>query len=488
MEAEMKDKAGTRNEQLRSRTLQALVVATATTLGVNLCAALVEAEVPLPPELERQATTLDGTGRGAVMRKYLKLAQLAKDPRIQAAYAKMQAAQAPAAIAPVPRTGDAGSAPVAPSTAGTVQSPDAAAALSTCATNLTTAATTTGDGKDTSGKSICASCTGPSTLCLNASNGKQFCPGPPLRAVSAGQTLTINVFGVKDVDQPGQVSVTVTTFAPSDGLTDGQQDAGPDASADASANPSPAPSASAPPSGSDADAMAQIPQLDAACKQVAVAPKVAFIQVVSKSVQVPTDNSIKYLTVTTTNQRDDVGSGSVQVAVNHGFYYLEAGFLISFIPGGSRKVNTSPLPGTGGQKTITVANDLEVTPAIVLNAFPWGRRRALFSPFEVPDRTRSLGDLIGIQGGVGLNFSQAPTFLFGAVIEPVSGLSFNGGLVLLQGQFVPPNYAANMLLPQGETLTPDTRYMPRGYFGVTATTDVVNLLTTALGATPHLSL
>jgi hypothetical protein len=554
MEAERRDEAGAPlrdARQRRARGLPALVVA-GSALGVSLCAAFVEAQGPLPAEIEKKAAALDHTGRGALMRHYLKLADLARKPRAQAEYAKMLGAQpgagghaAPnaevsaksAALTSEPppkasakgKPGPAGAADKsalaaaavdagsAPGAAAPASGADAAASLRACASNLLTAAATAGDGKDPYDKNICASCTGHSTLCLSASTGQPFCPGRFPTSVDAGQTLTINVFGQKDLDQVGQVSVTITTFSPNDGLTNDTQNADTGAPSSSDAGPGQgATDAGAPPSGSNGDAGAtapgsdggdaapggsdggapppplspdeedQLKQLAALCPKLDQAPKVAYVQVVSKSVQVPTDARVKALTITTTNQRDDVGSGSVEVKVNHGYYYLEAGVLVSFIPGGSRKIVTSPLPGAGGQKTITVAEDLQVTPAVVLNAFPGGRRRALYSPFEVLAPRTAL-DLFGLQGGIGLNFSQAPTFFFGGVVEPVTGLSLNGGVALVQAQFVPANYAANMLLPQGETLTPDTRYRVRGYFGITATTDVVNLVSNALTGAPHLT-
>jgi hypothetical protein len=113
----------------------------------------------------------------------------------------------------------------------------------------------------------------------------------------------------------------------------------------------------------------------------------------------------------------------------------------------------------------------------VLNVFPGGRRNGHIWAFDSPVWP---GDVIGLQIGVDLNLKSAlDNLYFGAVLEPIAGLSLNGGLALVKGQFVPAGYAANMLIPTNETFTPDSRYLPACYVGLTLSNEIFSTIVNA---------
>jgi hypothetical protein len=144
-------------------------------------------------------------------------------------------------------------------------------------------------------------------------------------------------------------------------------------------------------------------------------------------------------------------------------------------------VAATTVPGTGGEKRPTVNSDTAVTPALALNVFPWGRRNGCVS-VGCGDEFRA-GDLFGFQFAVDLDLKHAfDRFYGGLVLEPVSGFSLSLGVAAVKGEFVPQNYAAGMVVPSGETFTPDTKYTPRPYFGLTLTNEVLTTITGAARA------
>jgi hypothetical protein len=171
---------------------------------------------------------------------------------------------------------------------------------------------------------------------------------------------------------------------------------------------------------------------------------------------------------------------SYAVSVNHGQYYIEFGALFPIVVGGSRRIVQTPIPGTGGERRLTVDQDWSVNPAIVLNVFPGGRRRGVISSFQDCRPGTTLGDLLGLQAGVDLDLGKPFDRIFlGGVIEPVAGLSFNAGMALVQQEYLPTGYAESMILPTSESFTPTLRYTPRFYFGATLTIDIINSASTA---------
>lgn len=165
------------------------------------------------------------------------------------------------------------------------------------------------------------------------------------------------------------------------------------------------------------------------------------------------------------------------IPISHGEYYLEFGALFPIVILGSRKVEQINLPGSGGQRRLTIAEDSSVNPAIVLNVFPGGRRRGNISSCR---HHCEVGDFFGFQAGVDLDLGKPFDRIFlGGVFEPISGLSLNGGIAIVQQEYLPSGHVANMILSASESFSPAHMYTPRFYFGATLTLDIINAASTA---------
>lgn len=214
------------------------------------------------------------------------------------------------------------------------------------------------------------------------------------------------------------------------------------------------------------------------------AEAVLYVDLLAEGAIVTDDEAAESVTITLQGaKRQDY-----VIPINHGKYYIEVGVLLPFVYNGSRKVTGAPIPGTGGDQTLTVKETWQITPALVLNVFPGGRSRGKITSFEIGNVCRSLANLLGIQAGIDLDLSRPfDRFYVGGVFAPVTGLSLNAGLALLEGEFIPKNYRNGLLLPQGESFTPDIKFMPRFYFGLTATLDLLTTLSRGFTAAKGVS-
>jgi hypothetical protein len=205
----------------------------------------------------------------------------------------------------------------------------------------------------------------------------------------------------------------------------------------------------------------------------------SFVKLVEKSITVSTNANVQSVTIAYTwtpnaaspllpVQRDYV------ITVDQGKYFLEIGLLLPLVINGTRTVTPSLVPGTGGDRRIRITEDSVVTPALALNFFPAGRRNGRVTAFE-PCRA---GDLLGMQIAVDINLKEPFERIYGGfVFEPITGFSLDAGLAMVKGDVIPPEYAEAMLVPKGETFTPDRRYFPRPYFGLTLTNEIVTAIT-----------
>lgn len=300
-------------------------------------------------------------------------------------------------------------------------------------------------------KEICASaCTASGTFCLEATSGKPLCgpadayaTPPKLRG---NDTVVFRVYIQSDHQKDGTASLSVangssgdSTFAPAPAGGDKKVEGGRGAP--------------------------------------------AYVKILEKTFTAPTDALVHWILVTYTwTPASGVPTNQTfKIGVDHGKYYLEIGLLVPVVIQGSRTVAATTVPGTGGEKRLTVNSDTAVTPALALNVFPWGRRNGCVS-VGCGDEFRA-GDLFGFQFAVDLDLKHAfDRFYGGLVLEPVSGFSLSLGVAAVKGEFVPQNYAAGMVVPSGETFTPDTKYTPRPYFGLTLTNEVLTTITGAARA------
>ena len=159
-------------------------------------------------------------------------------------------------------------------------------------------------------------------------------------------------------------------------------------------------------------------------------------------------------------------------------YFLEVGLALPFVYKGERRLVANSVPGTG-ERTLGVEQDWSKQVAIMLNFFPFGGRQS--DLIWVGNDPKWAASLIGFQIGHSLDIKDPlDRWYAGLVLEPIAGLSLNGGAVLVQGEFVKPNQRLGMLLTPGQSPDADTHAMFRFYAGVTLTLDIVNTISTAI--------
>lgn len=301
---------------------------------------------------------------------------------------------------------------------------------------------------------ICAKqCLSPGAFCIDARSGEPFCEG--LRgatydlpdSLQPGERIAVRVIG-KEAEDEGKVKLALNFAASTEFLF----------------NPPP-PSA----------ALSKGP--------------LALTVVEEQNVQVPDDSSVAFLRIVFTRTDGKLTAPvEYRTPVDHGQYYLEAGILLPIVVDGSRRVVTTPIPSTGGERMYSIAENWSVNPSIVLNVFPGGRRRGFVSSYQGCLWCAGFwGDFLGLQAGVDLDLGEPFDRIFmGVVLQPVAGLSINSGLALVEQEFLPPGYAVGMPVTSGETLTPQPHYRSRFYFGATLTLDIVNTVATATRAAQKL--
>lgn len=187
--------------------------------------------------------------------------------------------------------------------------------------------------------------------------------------------------------------------------------------------------------------------------------------------------------------------------VDLGRYYLDVGVMIPVVLGGDRKVvvEDTDQPGI---KRLSVREDLQVVPALMLHVFPGGRDLGALSSFKVghgcadpapawrrcrSDRhRRRAANALGLQLGIELDFKNFNRLFFGGLFEPVAGLSFNAGVALTRLEYIRGGHFSGALIPAPTGTNSDgsadlrqyvDRYWaPRFYLGVTLSFDIVRTL------------
>jgi hypothetical protein len=165
------------------------------------------------------------------------------------------------------------------------------------------------------------------------------------------------------------------------------------------------------------------------------------------------------------------------LTIDHGRYFLQFGLGVPFVINGDRKVTTAPFPGTGERFSV-IQQDVYVNAALMLNFFPFGGRRN----GQVWFCTNGCrwGDALGFQFGTELDtrnpFEQ---WYLGAVFEPITGMSVNGGLALVKGQFLSNKAEEGSVITGTGDPETITEFMPRPYVGLTLTTDILQTLSEA---------
>ena len=95
-----------------------------------------------------------------------------------------------------------------------------------------------------------------------------------------------------------------------------------------------------------------------------------------------------------------------------------------------------------------------------------------------------LGDMLGLQLAINPNLKSPQTSLFGgAFFEPVTGLSFNAGIVVLQGDYLRGGFTSGMAAPTNRSDYVQQLPMARAYFGVTLGYELFHTTAARLQAT-----
>lgn len=185
----------------------------------------------------------------------------------------------------------------------------------------------------------------------------------------------------------------------------------------------------------------------------------------------------------TETQKDYVSRGHV-VRVRQGRYFIELSVGLAFVLGGKRTVGPVAEIGSGEQR-LTIKRDLLISPTFNVNWFILGRERNRVSIVPTdPAAGCDWRGLLGLQFGTTLNLANRALneWYIGLVLEPVTGFSMSAGLAAVKGEFLPAGTYEGQLIPRGTSFTPDTKYMPKGYFGVSVSLDILDTISRAFSS------
>lgn len=209
-------------------------------------------------------------------------------------------------------------------------------------------------------------------------------------------------------------------------------------------------------------------------KGAAGAPKFMILKEVTAVA--PTSSDVTSLEVLFTRKDKEGVSTRFEVPVDHGKHYVDFGVMIPLVFGGKREIVQTPIPGTGGEKRLSLQSELDVNPALVLTVYPFGRRRGLWSAFQRPG-AETVSDLFGLQLGVDVDLKNALDRIYAGIsLMPIAGVGIGFGAAFVKGDFFPAGYSDGILLAKGETFAPNREYMIQPYFGFTLSTDVLTAL------------
>lgn len=134
-------------------------------------------------------------------------------------------------------------------------------------------------------------------------------------------------------------------------------------------------------------------------------------------------------------------------------------------------------------RDLSTTSDHAVDPGLALNVFPFGRQRGRIGYLAKcrlggwAQAGRCAANMIGFQLGADLDLTNPTDKLYaGVVFEPVAGLALVGGVTLRKVAVVPPAGALPVLEAMDGSSPEDTRYVTRGYVGITITLDLLNTI------------
>lgn len=277
-------------------------------------------------------------------------------------------------------------------------------------------------------KSVCADyCSTQDTLCIDLAGRDPLCGGVDM--IAAGSSLTVRV--ITRHDCTGTIGLAVGTIARTDRLV-----------------------------AAPLSAEAQAPKYKVAQESV---------------FQVPTDENVAALQVRVTFDSEPVFAQNV--VVDHGRYYVRAGVLFTIVPNGVREVHQQPQPS--GETTLGIEREAHAGVALALNIYPFGRQAGEISPFRHNANWQAFRQTIGVQVGVGLDFTEVDDELYaGVLFEPITGVALSTGLALVENQYLPPGFPPSASVSPGRSPPPAREVKTlRPYLGLSVTTGLLTTLT-----------
>lgn len=318
-------------------------------------------------------------------------------------------------------------------------------------------------------------CARSSVLCLDADGRPLADEAMPAR-VNAGAGVDVKVLGCKDLYAKAAYKIESETDASPDRLFRPEE---------------PKPEAS-------------VKNLVAGVSACIAAADVIVLK--SERVTVASAPSARTFRIVVTRQEGTGDAAKLRVETHEaridlGRYYLDVGVMIPVVIGGDRKVVVEDTDQPG-LKRLTVREDIQVVPALMLHVFPGGRDLGALSSFKVGrgcvdpvpayrqcrvDRhRRRAANALGLQLGVELDFKHFNRLFFGGLFEPITGLSINAGLALTRLEYLRGGHFSGALIPAPTGTNSDgsadlrqyvDRYWaPRFYLGVTFSFDIFRTL------------
>jgi hypothetical protein len=169
------------------------------------------------------------------------------------------------------------------------------------------------------------------------------------------------------------------------------------------------------------------------------------------------------------NSKDGTRS-SHRLDVDLGYSYFSVALLVAATYKADRRV----------LRDLSTVSDHAVEPGLALNIFPGGRQRGVIGfvrrcTWDAP--ARCFANVVGFQVGTSLDLANATNKLYaGIVFEPIAGLALVGGVSLRKIAVVPSNGALPPIETTDGTSPSDSRYVVRGYIGLTFTLDLITTI------------
>jgi hypothetical protein len=158
------------------------------------------------------------------------------------------------------------------------------------------------------------------------------------------------------------------------------------------------------------------------------------------------------------------------IRVDLGYSYYSVALLVASTFKGERRV----------LRNLDTIADHAVDPGLALNVFPFGRQRGVIGYLRkchVVSTQRCLSNMFGFQLGTDLDLTSPTDKLYtGLVFEPVAGLALVSGVSLRKVQVVPAAGALPAVEAMDGSIPGDSRYVARGYVGITITLDLLDTI------------